>query len=57
VALRAENRVVIMAGLVQPHHLGEFPAASSMFTNPTEYDLLGRSGARPHVQTPGGDGN
>ena len=38
-ASRAENRVVNLAGLVQGITLVTFPAASSIFTDPTEYDL------------------
>ena len=38
-ASRAENRVVNLAGLVQGITLVTFPAASSVFTDPTEYDL------------------
>lgn len=38
-ASRAENRVVNLAGLVQGITLVTFPAASTIFTDPTEYDL------------------
>jgi predicted MFS family arabinose efflux permease len=38
-ASRAENRVVNLAGLVQGITLVTFPAASSIFTDPTEYGL------------------
>ena len=38
-ASRAETRVVNLAGLVQGITLVTFPAASSVFTDPTEYDL------------------
>jgi len=38
-ASTAENRVVNLAGLVQGITLVTFPAASSIFTDPTEYDL------------------
>jgi hypothetical protein len=38
-ASKAENRVVNLAGLVQGITLVTFPAASSIFTDPTEYDL------------------
>lgn len=38
-ASKAESRVVNLAGLVQGITLGTFPAASSIFTDPTEYDL------------------
>ena len=38
-ASRAENRVVNLAGLVQGITLVTFPAASSIFTEPTDYDL------------------
>ena len=38
-ASRAESQVVSLAGLVQGITLVTFPAASSMFTDPTEYDL------------------
>ncbi len=37
----AEIRVVNLAGLVQGITLVTFPAASSIFTDPTEYDLSG----------------
>jgi len=39
VATRAEIQVVNLAGLVQGITLVTFPAASSIFTSPTEYDL------------------
>jgi hypothetical protein len=52
---RAENRVVNMAGLVQGITLVTFPAASSIFTDPSGYDLsgTGNTGAvfLPHVLT------
>jgi MFS-type transporter involved in bile tolerance (Atg22 family) len=38
-ASRAENRVVNLAGLVQGITVVTFPAASSIFTEPTEYGL------------------
>ena len=38
-ATRAETRVVAAAGLVQGIVLVTFPAASTVFTNPDEYDL------------------
>jgi MFS-type transporter involved in bile tolerance (Atg22 family) len=38
-ASRAENRVVNLAGLVQGITLVTFPAAGTIFTDPTEYDL------------------
>ena len=38
-ASRAESRVVNRAGLVQGITMVTFPAASSIFTDPTEYDL------------------
>jgi fucose permease len=38
-ASRAENRIVNLAGLVQGITLVTFPAASSIFTDPTAYDL------------------
>jgi hypothetical protein len=38
---RAENRVVNMAGLVQGITLVSFPVASSIFTDPSGYDLSG----------------
>ena len=38
-ASRAENRVVNLAGLVQGITLVTFPAASTIFTDQTEYDL------------------
>jgi hypothetical protein len=38
-ASKAENRVVNLAGLVQGITLVTFPAASSVFTEPSEYDL------------------
>jgi hypothetical protein len=38
-ASKAENQVVNLAGLVQGITLATFPAASSTFMNPTEYDL------------------
>ncbi len=38
-ASRAESRAVNLAGLVQGITLVTFPAASSIFTDPTEYDL------------------
>jgi hypothetical protein len=41
-ASRAENRVVNLAGLVQGITLVTFPAASSIFTDPTEYDFSNR---------------
>jgi hypothetical protein len=44
-ASRAENRVVNLAGLVQGITLVTFPAASSIFTDPTEYDPATASGA------------
>ena len=37
-ASTAENRVVNLAGLVQGITLVTFSAASSIFTDPTEYD-------------------
>jgi hypothetical protein len=37
-ASRAESRVVNLAGLVQGITLVTFPAASSILTDPTEYD-------------------
>ena len=39
VATKAEIQVVNLAGLVQGVTLVTFPAASSIFTSPTEYDL------------------
>jgi hypothetical protein len=51
---RAENRVVNMAGPVQGITLVTFPAASSIFTDPSGYDLSGTQyGAvfLPHVLT------
>ena len=38
-ASRAEQRVVSTAGLVQGIALVTFPAASTIFTDPSEYDL------------------
>jgi hypothetical protein len=38
-ASRTENQVVNLAGLVQGITLVTFPAASSIFTDSTEYDL------------------
>ena len=38
-ASKAENQVVNLAGLVQGITLVTFPAASSIFTSSTEYDL------------------
>jgi MFS-type transporter involved in bile tolerance (Atg22 family) len=38
-ASRADSQVVNLAGLVQGITLVTFPAASSIFTDPTEYDL------------------
>ncbi len=38
-ASRTENRVVNLAGLVQGITLVTFPAAGTIFTDPTEYDL------------------
>ncbi len=38
-ASSAENRVVNLAGLVQGITLVTFPAAGTIFTDPTEYDL------------------
>ena len=38
-ASRAETRVVNLAGLVQGITLVTFPAAGTIFTDPTEYDL------------------
>ena len=38
-ASRAENQVVNLAGLVQGITLVTFPAASTIFTDPSEYDL------------------
>jgi hypothetical protein len=38
-ASKAETRVVNLAGLVQGITLVTFPAASSVFTDATEYDL------------------
>ena len=35
----AENRVVNLAGLVQGITLVTFPAAASIFTDPSRYDL------------------
>ena len=40
-ATRFEDRVVNLAGLVQGITLVTFPAASSIFTDPSEYDLSG----------------
>jgi hypothetical protein len=40
-ASSAENRAVNLAGLVQGITLVTFPAASSIFTDPSEYDLSG----------------
>jgi hypothetical protein len=44
---RAENRVVNMAGLVQGITLVTFPAASSIFTDPSGYDLSGTGNTAP----------
>jgi MFS-type transporter involved in bile tolerance (Atg22 family) len=38
-SVRAESRVVNLAGLVQGITLVTFPAASSVFTDPAEYGL------------------
>jgi hypothetical protein len=46
-ASRAESRVVNLAGLVQGITSVTFPAASSIFTDPTEYDISDL--ARRHV--------
>ena len=45
-ASRAESRVVNLAGLVQGITLVTFPAAGTIFTDPTEYDLSNTSTAR-----------
>jgi hypothetical protein len=53
-ASRAENRVVNLAGHVQGITLVTFPAASSIFTEPTEYGLSNTQ-IRGNVPAPGDD--
>ena len=52
-ATRTETNVVYVAGLVQGIVLVTFPAASTIFTDPDEYDLIDHA-VRRDVPAPGG---